>query len=73
MEEHIEQLPYSDWVDQDLLTRDLARSLLDTEIEAENDRIRRFDAGERGGDLIMTRADMQRRVDAMIAIRDRSL
>ncbi|ARE37863.1 hypothetical protein A0W34_30570 (plasmid) [Rhodococcus sp. BH4] len=73
MEEHIEQLPYADWVDQDLLTRDLARSLLDTEIEAENDRIRRFDAGERGGDLIMTRADMQRRVDAMIAIRDRSL
>ncbi|WP_336880992.1 hypothetical protein [Rhodococcus globerulus] len=72
MEEHIEQLPYSDWVDQDLLTRDLARSLLDAEIEAENDRIRRFDAGERGGDLIMTRADMQRRVDAMIAVRDRS-
>lgn len=72
MEEHIEQLPYADWVDQDLLTRDLARSLLDTEIEAENDRIRRFDAGERGGDLIMTRADMQRRVDAMIAVHDRS-
>jgi hypothetical protein len=72
MEEHIEQLPYSDWVDQDLLTRDLARSLLDAEIEAENDRIRRFDAGERGGDLIMTRADMQRRVDVMIAVRDRS-
>jgi hypothetical protein len=72
MEELIEQIPQADWVDQDLLTKELASSLLDREIDAERERLRRFDHGERGGDLIMSRADMERRLNAMITIRDRT-
>lgn len=71
MDEPIEQLPYADWVDQDLLTRDLASSLLDEEIAAERDRLARLDRGERGDDIVMSRADIERRLAAMIAVRDR--
>ncbi|MBA4025342.1 MAG: hypothetical protein C0482_23550 [Gordonia sp.] len=39
MEEHIEQIEAADWVDMDLLTKDLAGSLLDEEIQAEQQRI----------------------------------
>ncbi|MBD0021746.1 hypothetical protein GII33_04175 [Gordonia pseudamarae] len=70
MEEPIEQLPQADWVDQDLLTRELAGSLLDDEIAAEHDRIARHDSGAGGEDIVMSRADMVRRVTAMEAIRD---
>jgi len=71
MAELIEQLPEDDWVDQDLLTRDLAGGLLDEEIAAERDRLARLDRGEAGDDILMTRADMERRLAAMIAVRDR--
>lgn len=67
MEEHIEQLPEDDWVDQDLLTRELASELLDEEITAETQRL-----GDSGvdGDLF-SRADRERRIAAMVAVRDR--
>ncbi|MFZ2178459.1 MAG: hypothetical protein WAW17_31430 [Rhodococcus sp. (in: high G+C Gram-positive bacteria)] len=71
MAERIEQLPEDDWVDQDLLTRDLAGELLDEEIAAERDRLARLDRGEVGDDILMTRADMERRLAAMTAVRDR--
>jgi hypothetical protein len=71
MAERIEQLPEDDWVDQDLLTRDLAGELLDEEIAAERDRLARLGRGEGGNDILMTRADMERRLAAMIAVRDR--
>ncbi len=70
MEEPIEQLPYADWVDQDLLTRELARNLLDEEIAAERDRLSRLDRGEGGDDIVMSRADMERRLAAMVAVRE---
>lgn len=71
MEEPIEQLPYADWVDQDLLTRELAGNLLDEEIAAERARLARVERGEHGADIVMSRADMERRLAAMIAARDR--
>ncbi|GAA3719141.1 hypothetical protein [Gordonia hankookensis] len=69
MDEPIEQRPEDDWVDQDLLTRELAGSLLDEEIAAERDRIDRVDRGVGGDDIVMSRADMARRLAAMEAIR----
>ncbi|MDL9938091.1 hypothetical protein QSJ18_15160 [Gordonia sp. ABSL1-1] len=69
MQEPIEQIPQDDWVDQDLLTRDLASDLLDAEIAAERDRIARVDRGEGGADIVMSRADMARRLAAMESIR----
>lgn len=72
MEEPIEQLPYADWVDQDLLTRELAGNLLDEEIAAERDRLARLDSGESGDDIIMSRSDMERRIAAMEAIREQN-
>lgn len=72
MEEPIEQLPYADWVDQDLLTRELAGNLLDEEIAAERERLSRLERGERGDDIVMSRADMERRLTAMLAARDRA-
>ncbi|NNH70846.1 hypothetical protein HLB23_13395 [Nocardia uniformis] len=71
MEEPIEQLPYSDWVDQDLLTRELAGDLLDEEIAAERERLARLERGESGDDIVLSRADTQRRLAAMITVRDR--
>ncbi len=71
MEEPIEQLPYADWVDQDLLTRELAGALLDEEIAAERERLSRLDRGESGDDIVMSRADMERRLAAMLAVRGR--
>ncbi|MYR06883.1 hypothetical protein GTV32_11465 [Gordonia sp. SID5947] len=69
MDEPIEQRPEADWVDQDLLTRELAGSLLDEEIAAERGRIDRLDRGVGGDDIVMSRADMVRRLAAMEAIR----
>jgi hypothetical protein len=71
MEESIDQLPEDDWVDQDLLTRDLAGELLDSEIAAEEDRLTRLDRGDDGDDIVMSRADMERRLTAMRAVRER--
>ncbi|MFF0818695.1 hypothetical protein ACFYVR_26630 [Rhodococcus sp. NPDC003318] len=67
MEEQIEQLPEDDWVDQDLLTRDLAGDLLDAEIAAEKERL----DGPDHDDSLLSRADRERRLTAMIAVRDR--
>jgi hypothetical protein len=72
MEEPIEQIPQDDWVEQDLLTRDLAGSLLDGEIAAERDRLARLERGEGGDDIVMSKADMQRRLAAMIDIRTKN-
>ena len=49
MHKLIKQRPEADWVDQDLLTRDLAATLLDEEIAAQRDALGRLspDAGTR--------------------------
>ena len=39
VDEEIEQIPQPDWVDQDLLTNELAESLLDKEIAEEEARL----------------------------------
>ncbi|MFD4369454.1 hypothetical protein [Rhodococcus sp. NPDC058521] len=70
MDELVEQFPVADWVDQDLLTRDLAGSLLSEEIEAERGRLDRLRRGEGGDDIVMSKEDMERRLAAMIAVRD---
>lgn len=67
MEELIEQLPEDDWVDQDLLTRELASELLSDEITAESRRLAGVDQADDG---LFSRADRERRVSAMIAVRD---
>lgn len=72
MDQPVEQYPEADWVDQDLLTRDLAGSLLSEEIAAERGRIDRLERGEGGDDILMSKEDMQRRLAAMISIRDRN-
>jgi hypothetical protein len=63
MHELINQRPEADWVDQDLLTRDLAAALLDEEIAVQRDALACLsaDAGAR------TRA--QQRLDSMITVR----
>lgn len=63
MHELIKQRPEADWVDQDLLTRDLAATLLDQEIAAQRDALGRLsaDAG--------TRVRAEQRLDSMIAVR----
>jgi hypothetical protein len=63
MHELIKQRPQADWVDQDLLTRDLAATLLDQEIAAQRDALGRLsaDAG--------TRIRAQQRLDSMITVR----
>ena len=66
MEEHIEQIPEDDWVDQDLLTRDLASELLDEEIAAEQKRA----TGDVDPEDLFSPADRERRIAAMIAVRD---
>lgn len=71
MPEPIEQVPQDDWVDQDLLTRDLAGELLDEEIAAERDRLARLDRGEGDDDILLTRENTERRIEAMLAVRDR--
>ncbi|MFW0786981.1 hypothetical protein AAFP35_20995 [Gordonia sp. CPCC 206044] len=68
-QDRIDQIPQDDWVDQDLLTRELAGSLLDQEIAAERDRIERMDNGIGGDDIVMSRGDMERRLAAMEEIR----
>ncbi|MGW5147458.1 hypothetical protein [Rhodococcus koreensis] len=70
MTERIEQFPEDDWVDQDLLTKELAGSLLDDEIASERARIAMYDRGEVPADAISGRSEMQRRLDVMLTVRD---
>ena len=63
MHELIKQRPEADWVDQDLLTRDLAAALLDEEIAAERDALARLSVDAN------TRARAQQRLDSMITVR----
>jgi hypothetical protein len=65
MHELITQRPEADWVDQDLLTRDLAGALLDKEIAAQRGALGRLAAGDG------TRSRAQQRLDSMIALRQR--
>jgi hypothetical protein len=69
MEEHIEQSPEADWTEMDLLTKDLAGSLLDDEIKADEQRI----ADLAAQDTAHAQADLeklQQRVKAMKTVRD---
>ncbi|MET0453784.1 MAG: hypothetical protein ABW137_18270 [Mycobacterium sp.] len=70
MEERIEQLPQDDWVDQDLLTKDLAGSKLDAEIAGQRQRIADYDAGAATTADIYTREQMEQRLAAMIQARE---
>jgi hypothetical protein len=63
MHELIKQRPEADWVDQDLLTRDLAATLLDQEIAAQRDALGRLSADPD------TRARAQQRLDSMMTVR----
>jgi hypothetical protein len=61
--ELIRQRPEADWVDQDLLTRDLAATLLDQEIAAQRDALSRLSANAG------MRTRVQQRLDSMITVR----
>ena len=63
MHELIKQRPEADWVDQDLLTRDLAAALLDKEIAAQRDALDHLSADA------ATRTRAQQRLDSMITVR----
>jgi hypothetical protein len=63
MHELIKQRPEADWVDQDLLTRDLAGALLDREIAAQRAALDRLSADAE------TRVPAQRRLESMITVR----
>lgn len=69
MSEQVQQFSEDDWVDQDILTKELAGSLLDDEIAAERRRIEQFSRGEEPDDAIASRAETERRLAAMLAIR----
>jgi hypothetical protein len=61
MHELIKQRPEADWVDQDLLIRDLAAALLD-EIAAQRDALDHLSAAA-------TRTRARQRLDSMITVR----
>jgi hypothetical protein len=63
MHELIKQRPEADWVDQDLLTRDLAATLLDQEIDAQRDALGRLSADA------ATRTRARQRLASMITVR----
>ncbi|MCV7241597.1 hypothetical protein H7J83_02365 [Mycobacterium mantenii] len=69
--ERIEQLPRSDWTDQDLLTKDEARERLVEEIGRTQARLAEVQA--RGGDPAHIEAEvtlLARRLNAMESVRD---
>ena len=69
--ERIEQLPQSDWTDQDLLTKDEARESLIEEIGRTQARLVEVQAG--GGDPAHVDAEvtlLERRLNAMKSVRD---
>jgi hypothetical protein len=66
--EPVEQLPLSDWTDQDLLTKDEARERLIDEIGSTRARLDQLDANNRANDAEI--ALLTRRLNAMESIRD---
>jgi hypothetical protein len=66
--EPVEQLPLSDWTDQDLLTKDEARERLIDEISSTRARLDQLDADNRADDAEI--ALLARRLNAMESIRD---
>ncbi|MDT5016916.1 MAG: hypothetical protein QOD39_3076 [Mycobacterium sp.] len=66
--EPVEQLPLSDWTDQDLLTKDEARERLIDEIGSTRARLDQLDADNRADDAEI--ALLTRRLNAMESIRD---
>lgn len=69
--DRIEQLPQSDWTDQDLLTKDEAHERLVEEIGRTQARLDEVRAG--GGDPVQLDAErtlLERRLNAMESVRD---
>ena len=69
--ERIEQVPQSDWTDQDLLTKNEARERLIEEIGRTQARLAEVQAG--GGDPAHVDAEvtlLERRLNAMKSVRD---
>jgi hypothetical protein len=69
--ERIEQVPQSDWTDQDLLTKDEAHERLIEEIGRTQARLAELQAG--GGDPAHVDAELrllERRLNAMESVRD---
>ncbi len=64
----VEQLPLSDWTDQDLLTKDEARDRLVDEIGRTQGRLAGLDPGNPDHEAEI--ALLTRRLDAMESIRD---
>jgi hypothetical protein len=65
--ERIEQLPRSDWTDQDLLTKDQARERLVHEIDRTQTRLDQVLSAARPDDAEVTL--LERRLNAMLSIR----
>ena len=66
--EPVEQLPLSDWTDQDLLTKDEARERLVEEISRTQARLSQLDAANSEDEAEITL--LTRRLNAMESIRD---
>jgi hypothetical protein len=69
--ERIEQLPQSDWTDQDLLTKDEARERLVGEISRTRARLEQLQASTDDADSIDAEVRLlERRLNAMESVRD---
>ncbi len=64
--ERIDQLPQSDWTDQDLLTKDQARERLVHEIERTQSRLDEMLSADQPDDAEVTR--LERRLNAMRSV-----
>ncbi|MBD0862486.1 hypothetical protein IA539_14875 [Gordonia sp. zg691] len=72
--ELVEQIPAADWVDQDLLTREMSADLLRDEIVAEEGRLAGLADSELSeSDRAASEQLIRRRIDAMNAARARYL
>ncbi|MHC3004879.1 hypothetical protein [Gordonia sp. GN26] len=68
--ELVEQIPAADWVDQDLLTREMSADLLTDEIAAEEGRLAALaDSGLSESDRKAAEQLLGRRIEAMKAAR----
>ncbi len=68
--ELVEQIPAADWVDQDLLTREMSADLLTDEIAAEEGRLAALaDSDLPESDRNAAEQLLRRRIDAMKAAR----
>ncbi|GAB98534.1 hypothetical protein GONAM_02_00560 [Gordonia namibiensis NBRC 108229] len=68
--ELVEQIPAADWVDQDLLTREMSADLLTDEIAAEEGRLAALaDSDLSESDRNAAEQLLRRRIDAMKAAR----